>query len=63
MRKYNFLQPYLWFKLQDYFLKPLILLSVILTFSLLQIATTITTEILVQLDYLRITQLLATDYD
>ena len=63
MGKYNFLQPYLWFNIQNYILKAVILFSVKLFFFLLQTINTITPEKLIQLNDLRIIQLLATLYD
>ena len=59
MGKYNLLQSHLWSELQNYSLKPKTFFFVILFFSLLQTAKTITTRKLSQPDDLWITQLLA----
>ena len=57
MVKYNLLQHYLWFRMKNYFLQPMILFSVNI-FFLLQTDTTNTSEILFQVVDFRITQLL-----
>ena len=56
MVKYNYLQPYPWFEIQNYLLKRISLFSVETIFSLLQIAKTITSGNLIQHDDRRITQ-------
>ena len=71
MRKYTILQRYIWSETQNHFLKPMILfflksmilLSVILNSSLLKLADAFLSESLMQLDDPRITQLLATHSD
>ena len=63
MEKYNFLQPYLGSKIQDQFLIPMmsfsaksmILVSVSLTFSLLQVADAINSEKVIHSEDSRIT--------
>ena len=62
MDNYNFLKPFLWSKTQNQFLKPMILIFVILICSLLLLATPFTSEILVHIDDLSNTQLVATHY-
>ena len=63
MVKYKFLQPHHWIEKPNYFLKPMIFFSITVIFYLLQIANTITYEILYQPVDPRITQLLAVHYD
>ena len=60
MGTYNFIQYHLWPEMQNYFLKPNILLYVLPVLSLLQTAETATTKNLIQLDDPRVTQLLCT---
>ena len=62
MGKYNFLQPYLWLKVQN-FLKPSTLFSLIKSSSLLQAATIISSGSLVKPAHPSFTQILATYYD
>ena len=63
MGKYSFIQHRLRFEIQNNFLKPFILFSSSLLFSLLQYVNGIISQILIQPYANRITQLLATQYD
>ena len=71
MVEYDFLQSYLWSEKQNHFfkimvifsLKSTILSSIIIKFSLLQIADAITSGTLIQPENPRFTQLLFTQYD
>ena len=53
----------MWPELQKYLQKPNILFSIIVIFSLIQTATTITSESFIQLHDPKINQLLAAEYD
>ena len=63
MGRNNFLQNHLCFEKQNIFLKIMILFCVYLIFPLLQNATKITSESLIQRDYPHITYFLDTQYD